>query len=181
MQFYFIAKFRRRIKKIIRFVKDLIILSLPIYHTDLNKICLKQWFDVINGDQKSLYKFKFFNHIPYKFENIISDMMFQLDYLDISIINKNAELAILRSIAARTKNKTMDFQADVLENAIKSKVNSGKNAEPIKLNEFIDYIEMTFEQINSIDPYKISASRAFSLYHKAIDQNKRVQKMYNKK
>ena len=145
MQFYFIAKFRRKIKKIIRFVKDLIILSLPIYHTDLNKICLKQWFDIINGDMKSLYKFKFFTHIPYKFENIISDMMFQLDYLDISIINKNAELAILRSIAARTKNKTMDFQADVLENAIKSKVNSGKNAEPIKLNEFIDYIEDPIE------------------------------------
>ena len=51
----------------------------------------------------------------------------------------------------------------------------------VRLNDFIDYIEITFERIGTIDPEKISASRAFSLYHKAIEKNKRLQKMYEKR
>ncbi len=50
-----------------------------------------------------------------------------------------------------------------------------KHRETIKLNDFVDFIELSFEQINSINPDKMDAARAFSLYWKAVDLNERKQ------
>jgi len=166
------------IKKTVTFILDKLILSLPIYYKHLDKICLKKWFDVMEGNKKSLYKVDFINYIPVLFDKIILDMLFQMDYVNTEMIEKERQLAILRSISVRTRDKTMQFQADTLANEIKIKMQNYSNEKETGLNGFIDFIEMTFNQIGTIDPYKISASRAFSLYHKAVEQNKRLAKLY---
>lgn len=107
-------------------------------------------------------------------------MLFQMDNLNCELINKKAELAILRSVALRTKNKSLEFQADVLANEIKKKEQSANTEKNQNLNSFIDYIELTFESIGMIDPFKTSASRAFSLYNKAIERNKHLKEVYDK-
>ena len=50
----------------------------------------------------------------------------------------------------------------------------------LKLKNGDDYIEISFNQIGTLDPYKISAGRAMSLYNKAVEQNKRLQKQVEK-
>lgn len=170
----------RKIKAIIWHLIDKLILLFPIYYTDLNKISVFKWFSVIEGNKNELFKFKIFNHIPYKFDEIILDMMFQSENLNLNPIQKRADLAILQSLAARTENKSMKFQADVLAKEIENEEKNNQNAKTMTLNEFIDYIEITFNQINSIDIHKTSAGRCFSLFNKAVERNKQLSEQYNK-
>ena len=170
---------RRSIKGIYERIIDRIIKSLPVYYKRLDKISLARWFEILDGEYIKLYKIRLTKRIPLFFFETIFDMTFQSDNVDLTEINKQAELAILYSMAARTENKSLLFQADSMAKDIEIK-NKKKEKKGVKLNDFIDYIEITFERIGTIDPEKISASRAFSLYHKAIEKNKRLQKMYEK-
>ena len=169
------------IKERIRNRIDSIILLFPIYYTKLDKISLKSWFEVIEGNKKSLYKVRFISYIPKKFDKIILDMLFQMDYMNTEIIEKEAQLAVLRSIATRNKDRSMQFQADVLANELKKQKQAYETSKGMNLNAFIDYIEMTLECIGAINPEKITASRAFSLYQKAIERNKRLSELSKKR
>jgi hypothetical protein len=124
----------------------------------------------MEGNLKKLYKINFINYIPLKFVKIIENMYFQLDKIDMSIIQKEAELAILYSLAARTNNKVMKFNADSLSLELENKKKEmGKN-KSAKLNDFLNYIEISLNY-GSIDPEKMKASRAFSLYNLALEKN----------
>jgi len=166
------------VKAKIRALKDGIIRILPFYHRSLGHITLRKWFELKDGDYKALYKYVRFSYIPAFFYEIVLNMLYELDHVDMTMFRKKAELAILQSISARTGSKTVKFQADVLANEIIQK--ESKEGESIKLNEFIDYIELTFNQIGMIDPDKMKASRGLSLYNKAVEQNKRLQKQAEK-
>jgi len=170
--FYFIL--RAGIRKII----DFLILKLPIYYTRMDKISIAKWFEIMDGKVENLYKFTFIKWIPLKFVKIIEDMYFQLENVNTEIIKQEAELAILYSQAARTGNKMMGFKADSekikLEN---KKIELSKN-KGIKLNSFLNYIELTLNYQN-IDPEKMKASRAFSLYHIAVERNKELERKNN--
>lgn len=102
-------------------------------------------------------------------------MFYSIDELDLTLLRRKSEMTILKSMAIRNGDKSMLFQAQVMENEIKSQ--EGKKGE-MNLNQFINYIELTFDKPGSIDPFKITASRAFSLYHKAKAQNERIKQMY---
>lgn len=171
--------FRIGIKKTIWFTIDSIIKLFPIYYTSINRLPIYYWFELQKGDYSILYKVKFIKHIPYFFYNISMDMLFEFDNLDLTLLRKKADLAVLNSIATRTNDKSIKFQADVLKKEIERKISqTGKD---ISLNEFIDYIEMTFNNIGQLDVYKLSTSRAFSLYNKAIERNKRLNNVHNSK
>jgi hypothetical protein len=142
-------------------------------------LCIHDWFELQKNDYSVLYKVKFTKYIPYFFPEIALNMMFEFDSMDLSLLRKRANLAVLNSIAARTGSKTTKFQADVLKKEIEKTLS--KEKKDISLNEFINYIEMTFNNIGQLDVYKLSTSRAFSLYHKAIQRNKDLEKIYNKK
>ena len=168
-----IKLFRRIIKNGIRFIIDSIIKRLPVYYNNLEKISLRKWFDIIEGNYIELYKIKLTKHVPSFFLEIIMDMTFKSDNVDLTELKKQADLAILYSMAARMDNKSILFQADSMSKDMEKKDKKNESKE-VKLNDFIDYIEITFEQIGTIDPDKISASRAFSLYHKAVQRNKAI-------
>ena len=169
------------IKKTFTFFLDRFILFFPIYYTKLDEISIKRYFSVMEGSLKNLYKFDFINYIPTKFLEIMMDMLFQMDYLNTEIIEKESQIAILRSIAARTKSKEIVFQADCLAMELEKKKQTYKNDKGTNLNSFINYIERTFNREGTIDPEKISASRAFSLFHAAVEENKRLEQLYKKK
>lgn len=169
---------RAYIKAKIRGLKDGSIRLLPIYYRSFHQISLRKWFELKDGNYRSLYKYAKFKYIPAFFYEIVLNMLYELDHVDMTMFRKKADLAILESIAARTGSKTVKFQADVLANEIRQK--ESKETETIKLNEFIDYIELTFNQIGMVDPDRMKASRALSLYNKAVEQNKRLQKQAEK-
>lgn len=175
---YFSKLIRAYFKAKIRSLKDKFIRLLPIYYRSFSHITLRKWFELKDGNYQSLYKYARFKYIPAFFYEIVLNMLYELDHVDMTIFRKKADLAILQSIAARTGSKTVKFQADVLANEIKQK--EEKESTNITLNEFIDYIELTFNQIGMIDPERMKASRALSLYHKAVEQNKRLQKTAEK-
>jgi len=118
--------------------------------------------------------------VPAFFAEIILDMVFEIENIDLSTFKKRAEVAILQSIAARTNNKSIKFKADSLAKEIADKEKKDTNVKDISLNEFINYIELTFEQIGSINPDKMSAARGLSLYHKAVEKNKALLKTVEK-
>lgn len=155
---------------------DSIIYILPVYYTSIEKISLKRYFDLQSGDYHSLYKINL-KRIPDFFYNIPIEMMYQFDKLDLTIIKMIGDLAVLKNMAARNQDKTMQFQADVMETEIKALMKKNKDSKPLTLNSFIDYIEMTFDSIGKLDPEKLSASRGFSLFHKAVERNEHIQKM----
>lgn len=165
------------IKKIFRLIIDNLIRILPIYYTNCNKISLYSWFKVLEKDLSFLYKVRIFKRIPYFFYNIAYNMLFQFDIIDLSLIKKKADLVVLKSKALRTGDKSMEFVAAQNEKAFNE---SNKTVKGLTLNEFIDYIEITFESIGRIDPYKISASRGFSLFKRAKEHNKRLQEIHEK-
>jgi len=170
----------RKIKRTITGIIDGFISQLPVYYNDLNRISLARWFDILEGKYIKLYKVRLTKRIPSFFYEVILDMTFQNEHVDLAELQKQADLAILYSMAARTENKSILFQADSMAKEIENKAKK-QERKGMKLNEFIDFIEITFEQIATIDPEKITAGRAFSLYHKAIEKNKRLAKMYEKK
>jgi len=164
----------------IRFVVDSIILFLPIYYKKLNKISLKRWYEILNNNIKSLYKVDFINYLPQKFADIITDMVFQADYVNPELLELKADIAVLRAQMVITKTPALEYQIGVLENQIKEKQAESDKAKMMTLNEFVFYIERTFDKIGSIDPDKIDASKGMSLYYKAIEENKRLQQLYTK-
>jgi hypothetical protein len=102
-------------------------------------------------------------------------MLFQFDIINKDLIKKRADLVLLKSKALRTGDKSMEFLAATSEKEFNE---SNKSVKGLTLNEFIDYIEVTFESIGKIDPYKISASRGFSLFKRAKEHNKRITETY---
>lgn len=160
----------KRIGKLI----DLFILSLPIYYTRMDKISIARWYDIINGDLISLYKIELFKRIPYLFLKIVENMWFQLDRVDMTMINKEAEIAILYSQAARLKNKSKKFLADEMNRKLDIKKSELAKKNKQKLNDFLNYIELTLDK--TVDPEKTSASRAYSLWFLAVEKNKQVEK-----
>lgn len=171
--------FRFIVKRISRLI-DNFIRILPVYYKSINQIPLYNWFQIRDNKLTFLYKTKLIKRIPYFFDEIIMNMVFEIESVDLTFIKKRAELAIMQSIAARTNNKTVKFQADVMAKELEEREKKDIDRKGIELNEFIDYIELTFNQIGRIDPYKISAGRALSLLDKAIKHNKRLVKQAEK-
>jgi hypothetical protein len=158
----------------IRKIIDFLILKLPIYYTRMDKISIAKWFDVMDGKVENLYKFTWIKWIPAKFIQIVDDMYFQLENVNTEIIKQEAELAILYSQAARTGNKMMEFKADGEKKKLDDKKTELAKNKTMKLNAFLNVIELTLNYQN-IDPDKMKASRAFSLYHIAVERNKELE------
>lgn len=100
-----------------------------------------------------------------------------MENLSLEDIRELAEYHILKAEAAVTKNSMIDFEA----NLIKAKLSEKKEEKQSTLNEFVDYIELTLNCPGTINPEKTSAGRAYSLYHRAKEKNKRISELNRKK
>jgi len=177
-----IRLFGHRIKEKIKGLGDWFIKLLPIYYTSINyrPIPIANWFRVKEGDLSAIYRFKIFTRIPRFFLKIVNDMIYEFENLDLTLLNEKWEAARLKSMAIRTKNKRYEFLANELKTKIEKKEKELNNQKTQTLNEFIDYIELTLECTGTINPDKFGTGRAYSLYHKAVEKNKRLAEQYKK-
>lgn len=162
----FIATIKIKIKKFIIQVVGIIIKHLPfLYYSKITKLPLYNWFEVKKGNINYLFRFNIFNFIPTFFFTLVMDLFYQFDSLDLGLLRKKSDYMFLKSYAIRTKDKNLMFRADSLQKEIEDIEKRGTD---ISLNEFIDFIELSFNCAGTIDPFKISTSRAFSLFNKAV-------------
>lgn len=127
---------------------------------------MQNWFDAMNGNLEALNKYNL-KFVPLFFGKVYLNMLFQMEYLDLSLLKKKADFIVLNSMASRTGNKGIRFKADTLKKEIENKGKESIEDKQITLNDFIDFIEITLDSIGVIDPTKISASRGYSLFNKA--------------
>lgn len=156
---------------------DRLIKLLPVYYTTIHKLPVANWFKLQDGDYGALYFRIKFKRIPSFFGDIAKGMLFEFDNLDLSLLRKHAYVAVLKSMAARTKNKTIEFNANKIQKEIDNELSLLINERRQTLNEFIDYIEITFNQIGSQDPNKLTTARAFSLYQRAKEKNEHLKNL----
>lgn len=161
-------------------VIDRIIRLLPIYYTSIKQLPIVNWFDLQENKFDALYKKRLFKRVPFFFHNIATEMYFEFEKVNMELIYEKRDIAIMASMAAREKNKAKEFNSRTMNNALLKKM-AKQNKDNLTLNAMIDYIELTFESIGSLDVYKLTTSRAFSLYNQAIEKNKRLEKLYSKK
>jgi len=139
------------------------------YYKSIDTIPIYNWFEVTKGNYVYLYKRRINIHPEY-FKLIYNDLFFQLEHIDTSYFEKIHKIAYLRALYVLTKKP----QHLNNSNFLMAELNNKKEVinKPAKLNELVNYIEETFKNIGSIDVHKMSTSRFFSLYYRAIDKNK---------
>jgi len=93
---------------------EAILKRLPIYYTSIDNLPVYNWFKISKGEFKYLYKVNL-SYIPNFFGHVIVNMVYQFDYLDLSLLRKKAEFQVLKSMAVRQNNKNLKFNADILE------------------------------------------------------------------
>jgi hypothetical protein len=165
-----------QLKKIYGFILK----GLPVYYKSIHHLPVYNWFMMQKGSLEWLYKFRYFKYIPKFFAEIAQNMIYEFDKLDVDILRKKAEIAVLRSQAARLNDKGIKFQADLLEKELNDELSKNKNSNSLTIDGFIDYIELTFSNIGTLDPFKLTTARAFSLYQKAVERNEHLAEIYKK-
>lgn len=145
------------------------------YYTKLHKLPLSRWFEAQAGDMTAFYRWFRFGKAPKFFDNIAEDMIYQFDHLDLTAIRLESEVLMLRIDAENIEDKTRKNiklnQSRIKQVELDKLLNEKQKAKNITLNQFLNFIEQTFDNIGTIDPEKISTKRAFSLYWLAIDTN----------
>ena len=141
------------------------------YYKHIDKLPVYNWFKLSEGDYSYLYKKKRLKRCPEFFRALHMELWFQMEQIDPSYIRKLHKHAYLKSLYATTKNPRWINSA----NFLKAELESEKKVmqELPKLNDMLNIIEETFNNIGQIDVYKMSTSRFFSLLNKAIDKNKK--------
>ena len=135
------------------------------YYTSIEDIPIFNWDKIEGGKYEFLFKDKQ-GEIPEFFQNIISDMFFQFEKINMGMIEKRHKLAYLRNLYATTNRVDFLNKARHLESEIQIEEN-----QPIKkstLNEKVNYIESVFNSIGSIKVKEMSASRFYSLLNLAM-------------
>ncbi len=90
-------------------------------------------------------------------------------------------MTVFYSMAARTGNKGTLFHADTLKKELENEQKNQTELQGLTIDEFIDVIELAKVVNYQVDPCKISASRAYSLFDKAKKKLKCLEKQQKQK
>lgn len=151
------------------------------YYTSIDDIPIYNWNKIENGEYKYLFKSsakRDFLKVPEFFPSIISEMFYQFEKVNMTMIEKRHTLAYLRSLFVTTGRVDFLNKSRHLEAEIKRLEKESSKVKKSTLNERINLIESTFHSIGNIDVKKMSASRFYSLLHLAI---KNIEDANNKK
>ncbi len=94
-----------------------------------------------------------------------------MENLELRVVRKEAQYYLLKSMAVVTGDKMIEFEAGLINAELKEEYQ--EEGDDMSMNEFIDYIELTLNTPGSINPEKMSAGRAYSLFNRAKEINKR--------
>ena len=147
------------------------------YYTSIEYIPIYNWYQIELGKFEYLFKNKK-GKVPAFFSQIIEDMFYQFEIVDMTAIAKRHKLAYLMSLFVTSGridflNKARHLKAEIERDSQKIVKNS-------TLNERVNFIEASFNSIGSIDVKKMSASRFYSLYHMAIKKAEKLENANNK-
>lgn len=145
------------------------VLKFRKYYTHIDYLPLFNFAEIMKGNFNYLYVKNVNKKYPkIAFVRIFQEMNFQFKHLDNKHLRQLADLADFESKYVRTKNKRWLNEYNTLKKKIEK-----KKSKPFDLNNFTDYIERTYNLVpGSIDVHKISTSKAFQSYQKAIKHNK---------
>lgn len=138
------------------------------FYTELSELPLWNWFKVQEtGDLKYFFiDYENAREIPIFFEQLLINMLEQFERVDNAFLRLKADALYYESKYLTTGKSSWLMESKAVEEKIKNIGNSG-----LSLEDFLNYIEITFKQLGSLDANKISTKRAYSLYHKALDIN----------
>lgn len=142
------------------------------YYTHIDDMPVYNFAKIMKGEYNYLWISENNRRNKYPktlFQAVFGEMYFQFKYLDNTNLRNKATIAEYKYKFAATNNFRWKNQANTLIAKLEKEVVSD-----FDLNNFTDYIEQTFKQpIGSIDVNKISTSKAFNNYHRAIEINKK--------
>jgi hypothetical protein len=148
------------------------------YYKHLDVLPAYNWFKILEGDYSYLYKRRI-KKVPEVFKSFAAELFWQMEKVEMGYFDDMLKLAYLKSLWMTEKRPQFLNQARSLQHRI---VQSGsKESKPARLNDMLNYIEETFSQEGQIDPKKISTSRFYSLYNRAVEKNEREIDRLNKK
>lgn len=137
------------------------------YYKNIDKLPIYNWNKLANGDYSYIYKRRI-KGTPRFFKRLHLELFYQFEKVEMSGFDDILKLAYLRSLYVTTGQSRFLNKANFLE----AKINSKPEGKPPKLNDMLNVIEETFKSIGQIDIYKMSTSRFYSLYYRAIEKIK---------
>ncbi len=139
------------------------------FYTHIDYLPLFNFAEIMKGNFEYLYHNPKYRVPKIYFANIFQEMNYQFKKIDNTFLRQKADLADYYSKYVRTNNKRWLNEYNTLKKKIEK-----KDKKPFDLNDFTDYIERTYKLTpGAIDVHKISTSKAFDSYQKAIKHNKR--------
>lgn len=151
-----------------------------LYYKTIHKLPVWNWFKIQKGELNYLWKDETKKHIPNFFYQVVQNMMYEFEYLDLTLARKKALATVYKSMAARLKNKSIEFNAKVIEKEIENEIKKLNDSDSTGIDGFLDFIELTFNNIGGLNPYNISTARAFSLFNKAKKRTEELKRKYEK-
>jgi hypothetical protein len=140
------------------------------YYKSIDDIPIYNWDKIEQGYFEYLYIDKI-GTIPEYFMNVIGDMFFSLEKVNMKMIEKKHRRAYLKNLHASTGRPDFLVDYKLLDAEIKKE--ESKEVQRTTLNEKINFVETAFNSIGSIDPKIMSAGRFYSLLDLAL---KKVEK-----
>jgi len=141
------------------------------YYEHIDEVPVYNFFKIANGKYQYLYKDKkdYDSDYPKElFRIVFTNMYFQFRKLDNTYLRDKAKLEIYWSRWISGGEYRWKNEFNTLANKIETEVKKELN-----LDDFTDFIERTFNNsVGSLDVYKVSTSKAFNNYHRAVEINK---------
>lgn len=140
------------------------------FYTNLDIIPIYNFYQLFDGKLEYLYKKKRIKKYPEYFKTVFVELFYQMEKVDMYMIEKQHKLQYLYSLYLTTKRSDFLNKARSLAHEIKKEKEHEKVNE--SLNESVNFIEMNNNSIGAIDVHKIAASRFYSLYYATIEKLK---------
>jgi hypothetical protein len=151
------------------------------YYDHIDELPVYNFFKIRKGEYQYLYKDEKLRDGQYPealFKMVFREMYFQFKELDNTFLRELATLEDYKSKIARTKmyenasEKAKHFRWKNEYNTLAKKVEK-EVVKELDLDDFTDTIERTFNNpVGSLDVFKVSTSKAFNNYNRAVKQIK---------
>ena len=152
------------------------------YYEHIDELPLRNFFKIKKGEYKYLWIKdieKPFN--KYLFMGVFQQMHFQFNHLDNEYLREKALAAEYESKSIRAKTQADKVRWRNNYTTQQKKVDDWAVSD-IEIDDFTDYIERTYGLApGAIDIDKISTSKGFNSFHKAIEVNKKRESNKRKK
>jgi len=151
------------------------------YYTSLDVIPVYNWFKAQEKNDLRFLKIRNTGKgcLPAFFIDVYEKLVFQFDKLDLTEIRKQHKEAYFRAKYYQTKK--FEFLNKANELKFELELSEKRHRKPMKLSEFMNFIEVSTNNIGKLNAFELSTKRAFELFDLANEMNKQKTKLNNNK